>query len=249
MLQQAVCEYDDVECASEVAAAPIVQYDFQALCLPLQPELLGFARKLCGGDGQRAADVVQDALVKALLAWSRWIPDGDAAMCVRGWLYRIVSNVFATDYQRRKYQASRLDGHRDEVMLGVYGREDGQAFDAEGDHPGDEVTAAIDALDPPHREMIVRKYIQGQEYKQIARELRIPLGTVNSRLNRARAAMRISLRRYARSSYRLDAEIADRDGSGGAGVDAEDEALELLEADADCVERVVAERDDRALAL
>src|SRR5690349_22492276 len=107
----------------EQLTADDLKASFESECLPLRDDLLGYARKLAGGDPHRADDVVQDALVKAYLAWERFDPkDRERAQAVRAWLYRIVGYTYLKDYRYRKFRRDLNADHHDEIVESTYGR-------------------------------------------------------------------------------------------------------------------------------
>ncbi len=155
---------------------------FDNLCLPHRFDLLKYACSLTH-DSNLAQDLVQDAYVKAMLAWDRWKPAGDPAVCARGWLFKIVANLFYSDYQKQKV---RKYGNSEDILLGLYGRlEETQAIDSEPFT--DEVTVAIENLDPDRQEVIRRYFVEEQNFAEIAEGMGIKYGTVASRLARAKA--------------------------------------------------------------
>ncbi len=135
------------------------EYDFAATCLPHRHELINFARRLTGGDASRAEDVVQDSLMKALIAWPRWSPEGDVSRAARGWLYRIVSNTFTKSYHRDRVRREALHERREDLVEATCGSVDfqpravrGQIFlDPEhsvyGDNPGTPYLSVVRALE------------------------------------------------------------------------------------------------------
>lgn len=211
---------------------PELEYSFDDLCLPLCGEMTNYARKLTGGDAQRAADIVQDSLTKAFAAWPRWRPDGDPAGAARAWLYRIVCNTFTKAYHhhgiRRRALFQRWHDvvasvHGDDVSVGARevmntgGGGDTTYYvagirDAHEEEPfGDEVLAALAELVPDHRVVIEMYYVRDFGCERIARELKIPKNTVFTRLARARAALGVVLKKFARAEYGYGLRRADEE--------------------------------------
>jgi len=183
-------------------APAALEWDFNALCLPLRDELVHFARKLCSGDRALADDVVQDSMVRALQAWPRWVPEGDVFHAARGFLYRIVQNTFIKAYHRRVIRRDAEAQRAHDLMLGTYGRaseDDGREV---VDSPiGDEVAEALASLSDDRRTIVEMHYIQGRSCEEIAEILGIPKNTVFTRLSRARTVLERELRDYARDQY------------------------------------------------
>ncbi len=145
----------------------------------------GLARYLCR-DAASAEDIAQDALLKAFAGF-----DGFRGGSPRAWLLAIVRNAYI-DWGRRS-RARRESGA---PHLGMYDAAD--VADADTPTPeaaliarGDAMAlrGAIEALDEPFRETLVLRDIEGLNYQQIAEITGAPVGTVMSRLSRARRAL------------------------------------------------------------
>jgi len=154
---------------------------FEREILPHLDAAHNLARWLTGNDAD-AADVVQDAFVRALSYFDGY-RGGDA----RAWLLRIVRNTFYTwARQNRASDATALDPAAHEVA--------GQAPDPERatlEHAGRMLLRrAMENLPVEFRETLVLREIEGLPYKEIAHVTGVPMGTVMSRLARARRLLR-----------------------------------------------------------
>jgi RNA polymerase sigma-70 factor (ECF subfamily) len=149
---------------------------FESTVLPHLDAAFNYARWLTRND-EDAEDVVQDACVRALRFFSS-LRDDDA----RAWLFAIVRNTYFSRVSRRPLVtgATPLDGDN---------RLD-DALDPEAkllqQHAVDRVHAALERLPVDFREVIVLRELEGLSYKEIATVVRVPIGTVMSRLARAR---------------------------------------------------------------
>lgn len=162
--------------------------DFEQSVLPHLDAAYNLARWLVR-DPCSAEDVVQDALVRA---WKYFASCRGAS--ARAWLLRIVRNVA---YSRIKARGQRID-----VSLSGRGSEDeGADVELPDPRPGPEATAqdrqnlasldqALSALPAVLRECLVLREVELLSYKHIARITGVPIGTVMSRLSRARHALR-----------------------------------------------------------
>ena len=160
---------------------------FEARVLPHLDAAYNLARWLLR-DGSAAEDAVQEASLRAL----RYIDSlrGDDA---RAWLLGIVRNTCFTVLERQRNGPEQLDF--DEAQFDA-------ALEAAGLGAPDPAVlleqrklralldAAIRALSPPLREVIVLREFEELEYAEIARIVAVPVGTVMSRLSRAREKMR-----------------------------------------------------------
>ncbi|APR38012.1 RNA polymerase sigma factor [Paraburkholderia sp. SOS3] len=160
-----------------------------ALCdemLSHVPKLRRYARALLL-NRERADDLVQDTLERALRNASRYRPDTD----LRAWLMTIMHNIFVNDVVRAANakvhiavdDASILD---DQFMV------DGQH--AAGLEMRD-LDSALQQLPAEQREIVLLVGLEEMSYAQIADTLNLPIGTVMSRLSRARNKLRMLLAR------------------------------------------------------
>ena len=166
---------------------------FETAALPHLPAAYNLARWLLR-DGQAAEDAVQDAYLRAF----RFFDDlrGDDA---RPWLLGIVRNACYDAMRHARQHGDELvfDELRDSDAegIGLAGRDADDPAAARGRRAlGRRVNAAIAALPPPFREVIVLRELEDMSYEDIARVAGIPAGTVMSRLSRARALLRDALR-------------------------------------------------------
>ncbi len=96
-------------------------HSFTVLCVPFRHELVIFARRLTSNP-DLAEDIVQDALMKALLAWGGWSPNAMvASQSARSWLYRIVSNLFANDARNSRLHRRAHVHYLPEIACALYG--------------------------------------------------------------------------------------------------------------------------------
>ncbi len=152
--------------------------------MPLFGSLTNFARWLTRSR-EEAEDLVQETYARALRGFSGYTP----GTSIRAWMFRILKNAFLS---------SRTSAHaRATVPLG----EEDPPDEAEGCEATPEtlllardrrerVRAAIEALHPAHREVVLLRDVEGFSYQEIADALSIPVGTVMSRLARARQVIR-----------------------------------------------------------
>ena len=141
------------------------------------------------GRGDDAMDVVQDAFVQAFVKLDSF--KQNAAFYT--WLYRIAFNVAST-YRRRRKPALSVDRVREVSGEEPIEGEIGPAERMEQDERCQQVRSAIDGLTEEHRTVIVLREIDGCCYETIAEILDLPVGTVRSRLHRARLQLKEQLR-------------------------------------------------------
>jgi RNA polymerase sigma-70 factor (ECF subfamily) len=139
------------------------------------PHLRRFARALCG-DASLADDLVQDCVERALTKSHLY----DPSRPLRAWAYAILRNIFISGLRRSGRSA--VVKTVDELVAG----EDAVAPDQEDRLAVGSVASALDRLSAQHREVIVLVALEELSYRDVAEILGVPLGTVMSRLSRAR---------------------------------------------------------------
>ncbi len=142
------------------------------------PYLRRFARGLCG-DASLADDLVQDCAARALDKSHLY----DPARPLRAWLYAILRNIFISGLRR----ASKL-----QIVKTVDALEDGEgavAPEQESRISVDQIAQALDQLPQQHREILLLVSLEEMSYRETAEIVGVPIGTVMSRLSRARSKM------------------------------------------------------------
>ena len=140
--------------------------------------------RMCG-DADLAEDAAQEAFIRAWQHLPRYQPRSP----FRNWVYRIATNV-ALDVLRRERDTADIDA----VLLAA-SRSNPEVV-VERNERAEQVRRAVLALSPASRVVLILREYEGLSYNEIADTLDIPLGTVMSRLNYARATLRDMLRVY-----------------------------------------------------
>ena len=154
-----------------------------------QDRVYGLAFRLCKGDRDRAEELAQEAFLRALKGLQAF--RGEAAFST--WMHRIVLNLHSNE-------ASTLASHARRRQLSLSSsRHDDEAPHLEVAAPSrrpeelvaeaeliERMRAAFDDLDEPRRIAVLLRDVEGRSYEEIAELLDVPIGTVRSRLARAR---------------------------------------------------------------
>jgi RNA polymerase sigma-70 factor (ECF subfamily) len=167
---------------------------FQEAALEHLDVLYGAAMRLTR-DANEAQDLVQDALVRAYRFQHHFEPGTN----LKAWLLRILTNTFINHYRRHARERRVLETEEgspvgDGVMsrAAMRGLMDSTALAQEG-LLRDEICGALDKLPEDYRLMIVLADVEELSYKEIAETVGVPIGTVMSRLHRARKMMQKQL--------------------------------------------------------
>ncbi len=145
-----------------------------------------------------ANDLVQETYLKAY----RFIDKYDEGTNAKAWLFKIMKNAFINQYRKKSKRPTQVDY---EEVVGFHEEEEDTSFSSYldlrqeiyQDMMGDEITTAINALPVDFRTVILLCDIEGFKYEEIAKIVDIPIGTVRSRLHRARQMLKEKLREYA----------------------------------------------------
>lgn len=150
-------------------------------------------------DADDAKDLVQDTYLKAY----RFIESFQRGTNAKAWLFRILKNSFINDYRKKSKEPSKVDYQEVESY---YNSDDVDRqitpdlrVESLKDMIGDEISNALNSLDVDFRTVIILCDLEGFKYEEMAKILDIPIGTVRSRLHRARNLLKEKLSEYAKS--------------------------------------------------
>lgn len=141
------------------------------------------------GTREEAEDVVQEAFVQAFLKLGSF----QRQSAFYTWLYRVAFNIAISRRRKRKAEVS-VEQHRE--AAGVEPLDDGESPDDRvlRDERAEQVGAALKQLSDEHRAILVLREMEGCCYETISEILDLPVGTVRSRLHRARLQLRDELK-------------------------------------------------------
>jgi len=169
-----------------VAEERLTAATFEDLAMPLFDQLYNFAHWLAQ-DRTEAEDLVQETYVKALKGFSSFQPGTN----FRAWMYRILRNTFLTSRTGLKASATIPLDSEDAPELPA-GPETPETVLIEYSQ-SQILQTAIESLPLHSREVLLLCEVEEMSYQEIAETLSIPMGTVMSRLSRARRALREGL--------------------------------------------------------
>lgn len=180
-----------------VQANDVLSPVFEAAIRPYLGELRNSAMRMCRSQSE-SDDLLQEATFRAWSFWNRF----EQGTNLRAWLHRILTNAYINGYRRRRRELVLLT--EGAAWTGDFVQAAGNDLvaandfaPADRDGVSDEVYAALGELPEEFRDVIVRIDVDEQSYKEVAAALGCPIGTVMSRLHRARRLLRNTLRSYA----------------------------------------------------
>jgi RNA polymerase sigma factor (sigma-70 family) len=176
---------------------------FESEFYPHMDALYNFAYHLTYNE-EDANDLVQETYMKAYRFIDKYIVGTNA----KAWLFKILKNGFINQYRKKSKQPTKVDFEdivnyqdtddsapqsyvdlRQEIFQGMM---------------GDEITIAINSLPVDFKTVILLCDIEGFTYEEISKIIDIPIGTVRSRLHRARNMLKEQLKSYAESLGYID---------------------------------------------
>ncbi len=145
----------------------------------------------------RASDLVQETYLKAFRSAEGFEERGKG---MRAWLFTILHHTFYSDVKKSArgpmlveeiFEADENQGAPDEPL---------PAWDLaslDWEHVDERIKEAVEELSPEHREVLLLWGVEGLKYREIADRLDVPIGTIMSRLHRARKSLTESLEEFA----------------------------------------------------
>ena len=180
---------------------------FEELVRLHEKKVYALALRMCG-NSEDAADVAQEAF---LSAW-RGLPSFRGEAGFSTWLYRLTSNAAIDQLRKGKRQREEASLDDGDLPLDVPDRQPGPQEAAESAELQRAVADGLRELSEDHRQILLLREYQGLSYDEIAQALEVDLGTVKSRISRARRALRkILLERGNLSGY-LPSKQAEKEG-------------------------------------
>lgn len=175
--------------------------------MPHIDSMYNFAFRLTN-DEDDANDLVQDTYLKAF----RFINSFSQGTNAKAWLFRILKNSFINDFRKKSKEPAKVDYQ--DVETTYNSEEDAETnqtvdlrVESVQDLIGDEIANALNALPVDFRTVIILCDVEGFTYEEMAKILDIPIGTVRSRLHRARMLLKEKLQSYAKSlGYDVNAD-------------------------------------------
>lgn len=171
---------------------------FEKEFLPHMDALFNFGYHLTYNE-EDANDLVQETFMKAF----RFVDSYEEGSNAKAWLFKILKNAFINEYRKKSKRPNKVD------FEDIVNYHDSEDTDLAGtldlrqeifrDMIGDEVMTALNALPVDFRTVILLCDIEGFTYEEMARIIDIPIGTVRSRLHRARNMIKDKLKSYAQN--------------------------------------------------
>jgi RNA polymerase sigma-70 factor, ECF subfamily len=183
---------------------------FKKEMVPHTNLLYNYAIKTTGSTDD-AKDLLQDTFLKAY----RFIDKYEKGTNAKAWLFRIMKNSFINDYRKSSRAPDQVDYDEIAEYYDLVRERTGEGNDLRqqmfDNLLDDEVVNAMEGLTEEFRTIIILSDLEGLTYEEIAEILNIPLGTVRSRLHRARKVMQKKLRTFAEKNGYIKSGAAEEE--------------------------------------
>jgi RNA polymerase sigma factor (sigma-70 family) len=155
---------------------PLPDREFKQALVEMTPHLRAFARALCGCT-DRADDLAQEALLKAWAARHRY----NAGTNFKAWTFTILRNQFYSETRRNRFHGEYDEGLADRVLHSPASQDSVLELS--------DILRALNVIPPGYREALILVSVGGLSYEEVADICAIAVGTVKSRVSRARAML------------------------------------------------------------
>lgn len=170
--------------------------EFEREAVPHMDALYNFAIKMTG-DSDDASDLLQETYLKAYRFWDKF----EKGTNCKAWLFRIMRNTYINTYRKNTKEPDKIDYEEIENFYENIKPSSTDSAHLEKDIYDnlldDELSSAISSLPEDFRTVVILCDIEGYSYEEIADFVDVPVGTVRSRLHRARKMLFIKLYKYA----------------------------------------------------
>ncbi len=171
----------------ELVALTLQNQDFFSCIVErYEPKLLRYIRRISAATREDAEDLLQEIFVKVY----RNLNDFDQSLKFSSWIYRIAHNQVISSWRKTAARPQVLKFEADEDFLKFVAGDEDLARSVERRFTAEEVRRIINQLDEKYREVLVLKFLEGKDYKEISDILQKPLGTIATLINRAKKQFR-----------------------------------------------------------
>jgi RNA polymerase sigma-70 factor (ECF subfamily) len=171
----------------ELVALTLRDQDFFSCLVERYSEkLTRYIMRISASTREDAEDLLQEIFVKAY----RNLNGFDRSLKFSSWIYRIAHNQVVSAWRKTKSRPQVIKFEADEDFLKFIAADGDLALDTERKFEAREVRGLLGKLDKKYKEVLVLKFIEGKDYKEISDILQKPLGTVATLINRAKKQLK-----------------------------------------------------------
>ncbi|KKP97915.1 MAG: RNA polymerase sigma-70 factor, ECF subfamily [Candidatus Moranbacteria bacterium GW2011_GWE1_36_7] len=147
-----------------------------------EEKLHRYILRISGGSREDVEDTLQDVFISAY----KNLNDFDQDLKFSSWIYRIAHNKVISHFRKITARPKTVTYEGDNQLLNILASSEDMTKELERKHTGEEVRLILDELDERYREVLVLKFLEEKDYKEISDILEKPMGTVATLINRAK---------------------------------------------------------------
>ncbi|MCD4760747.1 RNA polymerase sigma factor, partial [bacterium] len=151
-------------------------------------KLLRYIRRISGLNIEDAEDVLQDVFIKVYQNLNSF----DTSLKFSSWIYRITHNQVISNFRKKQARPQEISGDNELILNNIVSDLD-MGRDIDLGYARENIDKILNSLDIKYREVLVLKFLEEKEYKEISDILKKPMGTVATLLNRAKKQFREKL--------------------------------------------------------
>ena len=182
----AVTEKKDEELVALTLENPDI---YQVLVERYEEKLMRYVMRISASSREDAEDILQDVFLSAY----RNLNEFDQDLKFSSWIYRITHNKVISHYRKKNARPKTTTYEGDSELINILSSDEDIAKELEKRQKSDEVREILDTLDERYREVLVLKFLEDKDYKEISDILQKPMGTVATLINRAKKQFREKL--------------------------------------------------------
>lgn len=167
----------------ELVAMTLKDENFYAVLIERYEEKLArYISRISGGSKEDVEDVLQDVFISAYIN----LNDFDQDLKFSSWIYRISHNKVISHFRKITARPKTVTYEGDLQLLNILASEEDLVKDLEKKYTATEVRGILDSMDSQYKEVLMLKFLEEKDYKEISDILEKPMGTVATLINRAK---------------------------------------------------------------
>lgn len=151
-----------------------------------EEKLLRYIMRISGGSREDAEDILQDVFISAY----KNLNDFDVDLKFSSWIYRIAHNKVISHYRKVTARPKTTTYEGDNELLNILASDEDLMRDLDRKYTAQQVKHILSQMDERYREVLVLKFLEDKDYKELSDILEKPMGTVATLINRAKKQFR-----------------------------------------------------------
>jgi len=147
-----------------------------------EPKLTRYIMRISSSSKEDAEDILQDVFISAY----KNLNDFDTDLKFSSWIYRITHNKVISHFRKISARPKTTTYEGDTQLLNILASDEDLNRDMEKKYTGEQVRSILQTMDERYREVLVLKFLEEKDYKEISDILEKPMGTVATLINRAK---------------------------------------------------------------